>query len=199
MKQKSTTTRKPQMGLTFEDVWAMFQETDKKFQERQEETDKKFQETARQIKETHKQIGELGNKFGAVVEHMMIPNLKEKFNALGYEFGKVSTNVLIETKEEGTIAEIDIFLENGDCALAIEVKSQPTTEGIRNQCKRMERLRKYSDKRNDKRKLYGAIAGAIFNSYAKNYALKQGLYIIEQSGDTVRIIEPSGENTAKAW
>jgi ribosome-associated translation inhibitor RaiA len=188
MKQKNTTTPKPQMGLTFEDVWAMFQETAK----RQEETD-------RQIKETHKQIGELGNKFGAVVEHMMIPNIKEKFNALGYEFGKVSTNVLIETKEEGTIAEIDIFLENGDCALAVEVKSQPTTEGIRNQCKRMEQLRKYSDKRNDKRKLYGAMAGAIFTDNAKKYALKQGLYIIEQSGDTVRIIEPSGENTAKAW
>jgi hypothetical protein len=91
--------------------------------------------------------------------------------------GKVSTNVLIETKEDGTIAEIDIFLENGDCAMAVEVKSQPTTEGlaasspsmagrlasirgsIKNQCKRMERLRKYSDKHKDKRKLYGAMAG----------------------------------------
>jgi hypothetical protein len=195
MKQTNKSTRKPQMGLTFEDVWAMFQETDKKFQENA----KRQEETARQIKETHKQIGELGNKFGAVVEHMMIPNLKEKFNALGYKFGKISTNVLIETEEEGTIAEIDIFLENGDCAMAVEVKSQPTTEGIRNHCKRMERLRKYSDKRNDKRKLYGAVAGAIFNTYAKNYALKQGLYLIEQSGDTVRIIVPSGENTAKAW
>jgi hypothetical protein len=199
---KQTPEHKPQMGLTFEDVWAMFQETDRQFKE----TDKKFQETARrqeetdkQIKETHKQIGELGNKFGAVVEHMMIPNIKEKFNALGYEFGKVSTNVLIETKAEGTIAEIDIFLENGDCALAVEVKSQPTTEGIRNQCKRMEQLRKYSDKHKDKRKLYGAMAGAIFSDNAKKYALKQGLYIIEQSGDTVKITAPSGESTAKAW
>jgi hypothetical protein len=195
MEQTTDTAREPQMGLTFEKVWAMFQETDKKFQE----TDRQFKETDRKIQETHKQIGELGNKFGAVVEHMMIPNLKDKFNALGYEFGKVSTNVLIETKEEGTIAEIDIFLENGDCAMAVEVKSSPTTEGIRNHCKRMERLRKYSDKRNDKRKLYGAMAGAIFSDNAKRYALKQGLYIIEQSGDTVKITEPSGENTAKAW
>jgi hypothetical protein len=128
---------------------------------------------------------------------MMIPNIKEKFNALGFEFGKVSTNVLIETKAEGTIAEIDIFLENGDCAMAVEVKSQPTTEGIKNHCERMERLRLYSNKRNDTRKLYGAIAGAIFSNNAKDYALKQGLYIIEQSGDTVKITEP--ENKAKAW
>jgi hypothetical protein len=116
-------------------------------------------------------------------------------------FGKVSTNVLIETKAEGTIAEIDIFLENGDCAMAVEVKSQPTTEGIKTHCGRMERLRLYSNKHNDTRKLYGAIAGAIFSDNAKDYALKQGLYIIEQSGDksgdTVKITEP--ENRAKTW
>jgi hypothetical protein len=130
---------------------------------------------------------------------MMVPNINEKFNALGYEFGKVSTNVRIGTKEEGIIAEIDIFLENGDCAMAVEVKSSPTTEGIKNHCKRMEQLRKYSDKHNDKRKLYGAMAGAIFSAPAKEYALKQGLYLIEQSGDTVKITEPSGGNKAKAW
>jgi hypothetical protein len=46
---------------------------------------------------------------------------------------------------------------------------------------------------------FNAMAGAIFSDNAKNYALKQGLYIIEQSGDTVKITEPSGENKAKAW
>jgi hypothetical protein len=203
---KSPSPRKPQMGLTFEDVWAMFQETDLKFQEtdRQfketalqfKETDRQFKETDRKFRETDRRIGELGNKFGSMVEHMMIPNIKEKFNALGYEFGKVSTNVLIETKQDGTIAEIDIFLENGDCAMAVEVKSQPNAEHIRSHCKRMEKLRKYSDKHNDGRKLFGAIAGAIISDSARKYALKQGLYIIEQSGDTVSIIEPAG---VKAW
>jgi hypothetical protein len=184
------------MGLTFEKVWAMFQETDRKFQK----TDLEFQETRRELRESakrlDKQIGELGNKFGAVVEHMMIPNIKEKFNALGYEFGKVSTNVLIETKEEGTIAEVDIFLENGDCTMAVEVKSQPNSYAVDAHCERMEKLRIYSDKHNDKRKLYGAIAGAIISDSSRKYALKKGLYVIEQSGDTVNIIEPSG---AKVW
>jgi hypothetical protein len=50
----------------------------------------------------------------------------------------------------------------------------------------MARLRNYSDKHHDTRKLYGAIAGAIISGNAKDYALKQGLYIIEQSGDTVK-------------
>jgi hypothetical protein len=184
-----TGQREPQMGLTFEKVWAMFQETDRK-----------FEETRRELKDSSKrldrQIGDLGNKFGAVVEHMMIPNIKEKFNALGYEFGKVSSNILIETKEDGTIAEVDIFLENGDCTMAVEVKSQPNAYDVDAHCERMEKLRTYSDKHNDKRKLYGALAGAIISDSARNYALKKGLYVIEQSGDTVTIIEPSG---AKAW
>jgi hypothetical protein len=179
----------PQMGLTFEKVWAAIQETDRQIKETSRELEKR-------AKRLDKQIGDLGNKFGAVVEHMMIPNIKEKFNALGYEFGKVSSNILIETKEDGTIAEVDIFLENGDCTLAVEVKSQPNAYDIDAHCERMEKLRIYSDKHNDKRKLYGALAGAIISDSARNYALKKGLYVIEQSGDTVTIIEPSG---AKAW
>jgi hypothetical protein len=63
----------------------------------------------------------------------------------------------------------------------------------------MEKLRKYSDKRKDNRKLYGAIAGAIISESVRKYALKKGLYLIEQSGDTVRIVEPSGEYEVRAW
>jgi hypothetical protein len=187
------TVRQPQMGLTFEKVWAMFQETDRRMQE----TDRQMKETDKKMQAVYKQIGDLGNKFGSVVEHMMIPNIKEKFNLIGFEFSKVAPNVLIETKEEGTIAEIDIFLENGDCAMAVEVKSQPNSDDVSRQCERMKKLRTYCDKHNDRRKLYGAIAGAIISESVRNYALKKGLYIIEQSGDTVRIVKPSGE--AKAW
>jgi hypothetical protein len=42
----------PAEGLTFEKVWAMFQETDRKFQE----TDRQFRETSRQFRETELEI-----------------------------------------------------------------------------------------------------------------------------------------------
>ncbi|MDR2054235.1 MAG: hypothetical protein LBP80_12555, partial [Treponema sp.] len=90
--QQNTALPPEYAGLSFEKVWTMFQETDKKFKE----TDKKIQETDRQIKETTKQMREtdrllrqnqkmmsdLGRKFGTVIEHMFIPNLREKFNKL---------------------------------------------------------------------------------------------------------------------
>jgi hypothetical protein len=54
----------------------------------------------------------------------------------------------------------------------------------------MEKLRRWADLHDDKRKLYGGIAGAIIPDNVRDYALKQGLYVIEQSGDTVNVIAP---------
>ncbi|MDR2094831.1 MAG: hypothetical protein LBP76_04850 [Treponema sp.] len=191
-------------GPTFEKVWAMFQETDRRFQEtdrRFQETDRKFQETAMLMrksgKELDRKMGELGKKLGSIVEHMMIPNIKEKFRHLGYTFEKSSPNVLIEDRINKLYAEIDIFLENGDCAMVVEVKTQPNNNDIREHIERMEKVRRYADLHHDRRKLYGAVAGAIIPENVKEHGLKEGFYIIEQSGDTVKIVSPPG--TAKAW
>ncbi|MDR2793882.1 MAG: hypothetical protein LBB61_09505 [Treponema sp.] len=249
--------RQPVRGLTFEDVWALFQETDR----RSKETDERFKETDRQIKETGeqlKEIGErfketddrfketdaliketgrqmretdkqlketiqetnkqlketmqetdkqirqnqkmmsdLGRKFGKIIEHMLIPNLKEKFNALGFVFEKSSPNVIVENSASGICAEIDVFLENGDCALAVEVKTQANTNDVQEHVERMEKLRRYFDLHNDRRKLYGAVAAAIFQPNVLDFALKKGFYVIEQSGDNVSVRKPEGE--VRAW
>ncbi|MDR1129167.1 MAG: hypothetical protein LBL20_07635 [Treponema sp.] len=187
-------------GLTFEKVWAMFQETDRKFQETDlkfQETDRRFRETDKKSKEIQKMMGDLGKKFGTIIEHMFIPNLKEKFNALGYEFEKSSPNVLIESREHNLYAEIDVFLENTDCALAVEVKTQANIGDIREHIGRMKKLRRYFDLHGDKRKLYGAVAAAIFPENVLDFAFRQGFYAIKQLGDNVSVEKPEGE--PKAW
>jgi hypothetical protein len=55
---------------------------------------------------------------------------------------------------------------------------------------RMKIVREYADKRNDKRKYLAAIAGATVEGTAREYALASGIYVIEQTGDTVRVKEP---------
>jgi hypothetical protein len=220
VQQEETTVLPPESsGLTFEKVWAAIQETDRQMKEtdRQmreaskrmmEETDKQIKETNKQIKETGEQIKEtdrilqkmmsdLGRKFGTVIEHMFIPNLKEKFNALGFVFEKSSPNVLIGNKEHDIYAEIDVFLENGNTALAVEVKPQADIADVRDHVERMEKLRRYFDLHHDQRKLYGAVAAAIIPDNVLNFALKQGFYVIRQSGDNVSIVEPLGQ--PRAW
>ncbi|MDR0377506.1 MAG: hypothetical protein LBH70_06910 [Spirochaetaceae bacterium] len=180
-------------GLTFEKVWAMFQETDRKFKE----TGEQMKETDRLLRQNQKMMSDLGRKFGKIIEHMFIPNLKEKFNALGYVFEKSSPNVLIGSREHNIYAEIDVLLENGGCALAVEVKTQAGINDVREHCERMEKLRRYFDLHNDRRKLYGAVAAAVIPDNVLEFAFKQGFYVIRQSGDTVSIEEP--QDKAKAW
>ena len=94
-------------GLTFEKVWAMFQETDRRMQEtdrRMQETDRRMQETDRLMKENaesqkktdrqitrlSKQMGGLHNSFGEMAEHLVVPGIAERFNELGYHFNAVA-------------------------------------------------------------------------------------------------------------
>jgi len=166
-------------ALTFEKVWAMFQET----REQMKETD-------RQMKETNKKIGELGNRFGELAEHLVAPSIKEKFNELGFTFERIYQNLEITSLEGRFLAEIDLMLENGDIVIAVEVKSKPKQEDVDIHAKRMEVLRSRADIRGDARKFQGAIAGAIMTNEVRDYTHKAGFYVIEQTGDTVKINIP---------
>jgi hypothetical protein len=179
---------------TFEDVWAMFKETDRKWQE----TNLRFKETDRALKEASRIVGNLGNKLGMVVEHLVLANIKEKFNALGYVFTKIGPNISIEDPDKNIITEIDAMLENGKYALAIEVKTQLRVDHVDEHLERMEKLRRYADDRQDKRKFLGAVAGAVVSENVKKYALKKGFYVIQQSGDTVTIENP-GDFKPREW
>jgi hypothetical protein len=210
--------REPEMGLTFEKVWAMFQESDRRMQELSEKTDRKIQEVAQQIrengqqmrevneetnrkmKETDKRIGDMGNRFGELAEHLVAPSIEEKFNALGFHFSYVSpeSRVTIKDKNKQILAEFDILLENGESSVVVEVKSKPTERDIKDHVRRLQIFRRYKDTLGDKRKIYGALAGAIMLPNVKDFALEKGFYVITQTGDTVKIDVPKGF-TPKAW
>ena len=190
-------------GLTFEKVWAalmenreQMKETDRKMQEtdrKMQETDRLFKELAQSRKETDKYIGKLGNRFGEMVEHLILPSIKEKFNALGFTFEKTSKDIAIEdAMDRHKEADIDIILENGELAIAIEVKAKPSEDDVDRHKERMAVVRRWADRHNDKRKFYGAVAGAVMTNEVKEYALQSGFYVIVQSGDTVKIDIPEG-------
>jgi hypothetical protein len=206
----------PQQGIgrkegpaTFETVWAALQETDRIVKEvgrkqeetaqQMKETDRIVKETARQMKETDKRVGALTNRFGEVIEYMIVPNLISKFNELGYTFTKAYRDTEIKDKKNDIFTEIDVFMENGDCVMIVETKTKPNSDDIDEHIERMEKLRVYADLHNDKRKYYGAIAGVVMGEGEKNYALKKGFYIIEPSGETFAITMPEGIYAPRAW
>ncbi|GHV38360.1 hypothetical protein AGMMS49546_08620 [Spirochaetia bacterium] len=184
----------PEWKAAVDEIWAMFKETDRKMQETREQ----IKETARQMKETDKQLGKLGNRFGEMVEYMVVPNLVTKFNELGFTFTKANRTKITD-KEHDIFTEVDAFLENGDKVMIVETKSKPNIDDINDHIERMEKLRKYADLHEDKRKYLGAIAGLVFGDSEKTYALKKGFYVIEPSGDTFNITEPTGKYYPHEW
>ncbi|MDR1306823.1 MAG: DUF3782 domain-containing protein [Treponema sp.] len=180
-------------GLSFEKVWATLLETERVMKEQAQETDRQFRETDRKFRETDRRIGELGNRFGELAEHLVAPNIREKFNALRYTFDKISQNVDIsDARDRYSGAEIDLLLENGEAAIAVEVKAKPLYKDVDRHMERMEVLRRWADRHHDERKFLGAIAGAIMPKEVREYTLKAGFYVIEQTGDTVKIDIPEG-------
>jgi hypothetical protein len=93
--------------------------------------------------------------------------------------------------------EIDVMLENGDKAMAVEVKTQLTLDRINKHIERLEKIRKYADLHGDKRTFLGAVAGVVVTDEARDYALNQGFYLIEPSGENFNITLPNGK--PKEW
>ena len=187
--------------LTFEKVWAGIQElkesqreTDRLIKESQKETDRLLKENEKQLKETGRQMGYLNNRFGELAEHLVGPSIIEKFNEHGFPITQISKNIEIRKapNDPDILTEIDLLLENGDIVIALEIKAKPSEKDIEKHISRMEILRGIADKRGDKRKYQGAIAGAIINHAMREAILQNGFYLIEQTGDTVKLSIPEG-------
>ena len=217
MKTAQTNVEHP----TFETVWAALQEVariqkenaaefDLRMKEseaerrkeeakrREEEAEWRKEETERR-KELDKQLGNLSNRFGEMVEHMVVPNLITKFHELGFIFDKAYRNATIKDKVHNIFTEIDITLENGDKVMIVEVKSKLVTDDITDHIKRMQKVKAHADLHGDRRVFLGAVAGIIINESEKEFALKNGFYVIEPSGETFVITEPKGVYSPKEW
>jgi hypothetical protein len=184
--------RRPIKGITAEDVWAGFEELRKL----NAETEKALKEAnARTERTLNKALGGLSNAIGALIEHVMTASLPEKFKKFGFSFNRVTT-VKWAGGENNIYTEIDGLLENGDQAMAVEVKMTLRNEDIDDHLTRMERVRKYADLHDDKREFFSAIAAGNVSKSAREYALKKGLFVIEPAGEDVKITKPV---SAKVW
>jgi len=217
---ETTATPDYERGLTFEKVWASIkelresqketerlmresreenerlmkerrEENERLMKERQEEADRRLKKTEMIVRKNSKQMGDLHRRFGELAEHLVAPSINKRFNEMGYHFGEVSPGGLrIEDENGKTKTEIDILLQNGDTIMAVEVKTKPVVKDVEHHIRRLEILRDHRHGINDMRKVKGAIAGAIFGTTEKKATIEAGLYVLEQSGDTMKIDVP---------
>ena len=184
------------LRATIDEVWATLQRITERQEESAKEAErrqKEWEKTEKIVRRTNKQMGDLNRRFGELAEHLVAPNIHKRFNELGYHFGRCSPGgTKIFDGKGNTKTEIDLVLENGETIMALEVKTKPVMKDVEHHIKRLEILRDHQRGINDRRTIKGAIAGAIFGPEEKKATLEAGLYVVEQSGDTMKIDVPDG-------
>ena len=186
-------------AATFDDVWKMFQETDRKFQEMARENremaredrerwvrlDQKFQETDVKIERVSALVGNLGGRWGKFVEGLVAPACQTLFAQRGIPVHKISRNVEA-TLPDNRRMEIDVLVVNTDAVVLVEVKSTLTVEYVREHLTRLAEFKEFFPEYADKR-VIGAVAGIVTEGSADRFSMNQGLFVIEHAGDTMRM------------
>jgi hypothetical protein len=207
--------RKLKKGLSFGVVWRGLQETRKLieeyakglaetkalFAENAAKAEKEMAETRKELKESAKELdikmGRISNRLGDIVEHIVSPGVLKSFeNMTGYRFTRAGPALYKDNGE--FLAQVDLLLENGGYALAVEVKSKPNNGDVDEHIERMGILRQYADAHGDKRKYLAAIAGAVVDNSVRKYALKNGFFVLEQAGADMKVSAPA-EGKLREW
>jgi len=139
------------------------------------------------------------NRFSADSAHIDLQNLMQKFHEMGFVFERSYKDAVINDKKHHISFRIDITLEGSDKILIVEVKAKPTNKDITGHVERMKKVRQYGDLHGEKRKYLGAISGINFNDNEKLFAMKNGFYVIESSGNSFTITAPEGVYFPIEW
>jgi myosin heavy subunit len=193
---KDTDRRMKETAESMKDTDRRMKEADR----RMKEAEREIAEAGRLIKENSRQMGLVQNKLGELVEHIVIPNINEKFKHFGYVFGTPQRNVKFYDKNHSLIAEADILML-GDAGFMIgEVKTTLKKEDVDRHVKRLETIRNNAawPPIDGGRKRWGFIAGAIADEDVKEYARQKGLFVAAQSGDTIKLDVPD-DFVPKTW
>jgi len=202
-------------------AWEAIRETQKSIRESREEM-REFRESMREsLQEQRKNIemiseenrefrkslqaandrsDKFAHKFGTFWELMIVPNIREKFNELGFHFESVARNLEFDKPDTNgrTLAEIDILLENGDSAIVVEVKDSFKEKYLDEHLVRMKKLKTLPRFAN--KKLYGAIAAGFVKDESKRQAFEHGFYVLNRPDSMNVRIEPFPKGCkAKAW
>ena len=123
-----------QIPLTADVIFEMFRqaaEETKAVKAMFQETDRKIQAVAEQMKETDRKIGSLTSRIGEIVENMVGGDIVGQFQALNIAIHSHCRDKTFGTRGTSESGQIDVFLENGDIVVLIEVKTKLTDDDVR--------------------------------------------------------------------
>ena len=193
------------MATTYDQVLALLSElaqgqaellraqkdTDRKFQD----TDRKFQDTDRKFQEAARMVSDLGGQWGLFMENQVAPACERVFSERGIPVQMVSQRV--KKRRGGDTLEIDVLVVNAGHVVVVEVKASLSVEDVREFLDDLRQFRDFFPEYADWQ-VHGAVAGMRIEDGADRYAYRQGLFVLAQTGDTVKILNDA-KFQPKAW
>ncbi|GHT64496.1 hypothetical protein FACS1894110_04240 [Spirochaetia bacterium] len=220
----ATTMQQPQMGLTFEQVWAALMEdreqlriTEKIVRKTEESLKEMFARVDRvtanvdrvtanvdrvtaNVDRVTANVGGLNRSMGELIETLIAARLWEKFDAYPYNFRRAYQRVPLFDENNRVLTDIDILLTNGEYVMAVEVKAQlGKQDDVDHHLKRMELILKYPPAECKGKKLLGAMAGGAVDADIQNYAHSVGFFVLELTGESVQLVPAPKEFEPRQW
>ena len=213
--------QQPQMGLTFEHVWAALMEDRQARKISQDKTDEQMRKTDEQMRKTDEQIrkteetvrkmaekvdrvtenvGGLNRSMGELIETLIAARLWEKFNEYPYNLKRAYQRIPLYDENNRVLSDIDILLSDSDYVMAVEVKRELDKEDdVDHHLKRMELIKKYPPAECKGKKLLGAMAGGVVDPDVQKYAHSAGFFVLELTGESVHLAKCPEGFTPRQW
>ena len=164
-----------------QEIWELFRGVAKLH----EETARRQEENAKKINQLSDTVNALTGKWGKFVEGLLVPGAVRIFQERGIEIEH--TSIRNKVRKNGREMEIDVLLEDEEYVVAIEVKSTLKVEDVNEHMEKLRRFREFFP-RFKEHKLIGAVAGIVIEEESDKYAYRRGLFVIGQTGETVKIL-----------
>ncbi len=171
-------------------IYKGFRETDERIEKNRQESDKRIErlqrETQQEIDKVAKQLGGVTESLGRFSEQGVLAAVKRLFDKRGIPLNHLFRNLVGHLN--GDTMETDIIGVGPEHAVLIEVKLRLRQSHVKEFLeKKMPRFFKFFP--NQQRPvLYGGVAGMSIDEDADRFAYKQGLFVITQTGENLRII-----------
>jgi hypothetical protein len=151
---------------------------------RREEANRTMEELKKQVQETTKAVNNLTTPLCHFMEEIVEPAVVRLFQERGIDVTQTMSR--LKSQRPGAAMEIDIVAVNGSELVAVECKSRLSKDDVNDFLTRLQRF-KVAFPQFREFQVYGAVAGIEIDQGIDAYAYRQGLFVIKQSGETVKI------------
>lgn len=152
---------------------------------RRAEADRTMEELKKLVRATTEAVNNLTTPLRLFIEEMVEPAVVQLFQERGIDVTQTMSR--LKSKRPGAAMEIDILAVNGSELVAVECKSRLSKDDVDDFLDRLQRFKLAFPQFRDFQ-VYGAVAGIEIDQGIDSYAYRRGLFVIKQSGETVKII-----------